>query len=214
MTETARIVVEYDADYAVDEPGHHQIVVEGPVDRSFLELLSAVVPASTERSRIFLLAHGAARHERVLMLLDAEVTLGQVAELFEYETLYADNSGRGGDSNWVTVSEVFGAVGPVGKAMRAAKGIYGVVTGIQYADERTAIKDWDDTGVISMKLRQMVLRESTWRRSHFDAVFALSRDRGGVLLRELGYWRSSIDDNNIEFWKRAEDDAWKLPPKT
>jgi len=89
--------------------------------------------------------------------------------------------GIGGDG------ELADLAGSTFKVYKVVNGVLSIRDSLLYREHRREIGDWEDTGEITMRLRQLVLAEQSWDPKAFSRVFNITgRDRGN-LLSALGY---------------------------
>ena len=198
-----RVSVEFNEAYSNST---YSGVVTGPAAQPFSSAVQDAFPYGPQGQRYFIVLTSPDTSDRDLLIVDKSVTLGDVFALFGDEPIRIDNGGRGGGGFWNTVPEVLAAASKLSGPVRATLSLFAISLSVRYREERGEIKDWDDTGSVSKNLEQMVLSHNPWTRRVFDRTFGLSRDRGGELLRSLGYYRSGIDETNEEHWTRDDPD--------
>lgn len=89
--------------------------------------------------------------------------------------------GIGGDG------ELASLAGDASKVYRIVKGVLSIRDSFRYKEHRREIEDWEDSGIVTMRLRQLVLTERTWDPKEFTRLFGVrGRDRA-TLLGELGF---------------------------
>lgn len=92
--------------------------------------------------------------------------------------------GIGGD-NWIVDLVSDGLEGlSIYEAVRSG---YTLATRARFQEHRREVEQWQDTGAVSMRLRQLVLAEREWRPKEFTRRFAIDGRERGELLRACGY---------------------------
>lgn len=91
--------------------------------------------------------------------------------------------GIGGDGDLADL------LGEVVKVYKIVKGVLSIADWIRFQEHRREVEDWQDTGVVTMRLRQLVLAEARWEPSEFTRRFAIDGSERGRLLRTVGYER-------------------------
>lgn len=177
--------------------------IAGAASAAFVALLNETLPTSSPGSSYFI-PISTPSGDGELLLLDRNASIASVSTLFGSDVVQVDNGGRGGGGFWITVSQVAEAAPVIGKALTTTRNVVAIALGVRYGEQRTEVKDWDDSGVVSSRLAQMVLAENPWRRDLFDRTFGLTRERGGELLRSQGYYRWGVDESGTELWAHRE----------
>jgi hypothetical protein len=104
----------------------------------------------------------------------------------------------------IKVREWAPSIPVAGPVIRVGYTLRDTVIDAFYGRARLAVKDWDDSGVVSATLSDFVTARDPWKRSDFDRVFEMPRHRASLLLRLHGYERSADEAGN-ELWKRGDE---------
>lgn len=125
--------------------------------------------------------------EELMLSLDLKTSAKRFHKAFgllvaaEPPVLSLQVDGIGGDGD---IASVFGIVG---KVFTFAKSVLSITDSLRYREHRREIEDWEDSGSITMRLRQLVLAQSMWAPKAFSRIFRIrGRDRAN-LLSALGY---------------------------
>ena len=125
--------------------------------------------------------------DSLLVRLDLEVTVERFLDAFgpivtgQPATAVITVDGIGGDSYFADL------IGEPFKFYKVVKGIFSIADGVRFQENRREIVRWQDSGVITMRLRQLVLAESAWDPVEFTRQFNIEGSERGGLLRSLGY---------------------------
>jgi hypothetical protein len=104
--------------------------------------------------------------------------------------------GIGGDG------EIASLAGDAFKVYKLVQGVLSINDAFRYKEHRQEVEAWEDTGSITMRLRQLVLAEAVWEPEAFTRIFGIrGRDRA-TLLTELGYSVTTRD--GIKTWTETE----------
>jgi hypothetical protein len=117
------------------------LTVSGDSTGTFKQALTNSLPNTDPQMIYFAIVSDPLSADREVLILDSTVTVGQVAFLFQGETVRIDNRGRGGGGFWVSVSELAQAVPHIGSAIRTTRGVFGIAIAVRYRSERAAIKE-------------------------------------------------------------------------
>ncbi len=82
------------------------------------------------------------------------------------------------------------------------KGGITAIDRLRFREHRLEVEEWQDTGEISMRLRQLVLAEKEWTPKLFTRRFAIDGSERGKLLRECGY--ASIKRGGRKLWVEVD----------
>jgi len=150
----------------------------------------------------------------LLMQDGTQLTFAQIRDFFgdeidaEPPTITVDDGGYGGDESlWfeyaiVIIRGVAEAVGVVSTTLGAQRQL----ARVKFASYRRLAKEWNDTGVISTELQDLVYNHGNWDRNDFDRAFNLGDARGPQLLRDLGYERRRDEWGNESWWRDVNRD--------
>ena len=194
------------------------LVLDGSPDEMFYDVVDRAY--RTIRKRSIKKQHGKRRpalyfhwvddaidpDDGFLIYVERELTLREIDRFFGEEgrqnpphVLVDTGSGSGGDSFVPEMVEM------LSNALTA----YGVLEiylqgrragfKVKHRKSREAINEWEDSGVISSALEQLVRAEFIWDQRAFERQFGVTRAEGGRLLRALGYSKKQTYDGD-SYW--------------
>ncbi len=94
--------------------------------------------------------------------------------------------GMGGDNDSFFVNLVDSSLSST-KFYKLINGVFTIADAVRFREHRHEVGEWQDTGIISTRLKEFVRAEPSWRPRTFERRFGVTGSERGALLRTLGY---------------------------